>query len=476
VIIINENNISNDLWFTLKYLEVSDFQKPFNIELNFLSTYEVRNIDIQLIIHTKHKESFLWKPLTLIKSKNDTYTCNISSAKLRTVKDAKLEQATLVELRVKKKKDYIGNHALSLLKLKKFEDSKIQFYKLLNKLNLNANIKNNWKETYNSLILINQNFLESTDINITEDNKSNKGKSKKVNKILVSGMGWSGSGALYDFFLEFENTKETIKEFQFIEGTKGLFNVYKKIKLKQLTIEDINELFWYAIFGNIVGYTYPEIRLTNSAKQFTLGEKAESYSIACKNFFDKLEKNIHKLNIDIFHNITKDFINAIFIEYTNLSNNSEYILLDNVIHAERINAVELLDDYKIFVTFRDPRSNYVAHFNENPRFNPDVDLYIKDYKTKREQFQKSLSNTKDKNNIHIVQFEDFVLSQSYRDNIIEKSNLDPNRRIEFSRFKPWESEKNVFLHETFENQDIINKITKELQEYCIDKRTINKEN
>ena len=152
------------------------------------------------------------------------------------------------------------------------------------------------------------------------------------------------------------------------------------------------------------------------------------------------------------------------------------VLFDNLIHAYNLDAVPALDDLSMFCAFRDPRSNYVARIRENKRFSGTVESFVQSYRKMRVRIDRLLEQVEDElaqdttstTRVHTVQFEEFVLSRACRQDLAQKAGLDLAQHDEYAFFKPWESRKNVFLHETHDNPDEIAYIARELPEYCVD--------
>jgi len=92
--------------------------------------------------------------------------------------------------------------------------------------------------------------------------------------------------------------------------------------------------------------------------------------------------------------------------------------------------------------------------------------FIKRYRKRRKKYNSDiLSLEKQSSFIHTVQFEDFVLSEEYRNQLAQKIGLDLKDQDKHCFFKPWESEKNIDNYKRFSKQDEINKIEQELPEY-----------
>lgn len=296
---------------------------------------------------------------------------------------------------------------------------------------------------------------------------------KKTKKILVSGVGWSGSGAIYDFFSEFENVKAIRGESQLLEGVQGIINLVMKIGDSDGFVIAAIDFFFYAMLG------YSEWKNSNTFKMFYFvrqrleSKRSLEYVLDVKvvSYLLSLCLIAHPKKFDLrFKEFTNESINRLAVDCDVAEN--EFALLDNVIHIWNVHLIEYFDDISIYCAFRDPRSNYVALLKENSGYVTSCDNFINEMKKKLPIFRKRVAAV-DKNfdgasgrKIFVIQFEEFVLSALFRDELIARSGLDSAQQNKHSKFRPWESARNVMLHHEYEKPEEINKIAAALADYC----------
>ena len=148
-------------------------------------------------------------------------------------------------------------------------------------------------------------------------------------------------------------------------------------------------------------------------------------------------------------------------------------LLDNVIHIPNLQAVEFLDNIKVFCTFRDPRSNYVALLREAGHFNDPVQMFVTKRRNKFKRCHQLVDDYSEKypfpnkKSVSKVLFETFILSPEYRAAIARELGLNTETQDKFKYLKPWESVRNVLLHQEHSPSSDIDYIERELAPYCV---------
>lgn len=293
-------------------------------------------------------------------------------------------------------------------------------------------------------------------------------------RIFVSGMGWSGSGAVYDFLKEHASiVAQTIPwEYPCLECSAG-FKSFLKLKDKK---ENLDKKCVRFFFLHMLGYAPLHVGMDFKSAlvaRRNSQNKDENFSLRyaknCLNFvsttmellfdetgsFGDFDSRLKLFATEIIENLM-----SVGIDTTKIA------LFDNCIHINNLHLLEYIENAIIFCSVRDPRSNYVALKRENKGFNRTVKQFTSNYKKHREKYfnEKILQNPK----IRMVQFEKFVSSESYRENLALELGLDLRLREKFKYFKPWESFRNTQLHLDYENQDEIRYIEEHLSEYCVD--------
>ncbi len=368
----------------------------------------------------------------------------------------------------------------------------------LNNNNLDDNLNNNLDSSLNSSLdsSLDKGLGNSHDNNLDNylindaktgykkygDNTSqtSPGNYVSMQKILVSGMGWSGSGALYDFFREFE-TVDYFQEFEkfdnvlgeprFLDGKYSLYALYEKLGQPERFKKELINFFWFTLFGYTFPYNYSQFKCMNHAKVFLHGKNGYHYAESVNTLMNNLNKYsfvaVDNFISDNYISIVSEFVDAVFKPGTYDIKTHKFVLLDNVIFLKNILTTQITDNFHICCTFRDPRSNYVARVQEDPKFADSADVFIRRYRMIRENFSNNLQAIpQKKSSIHQVQFEEFVLSEDYRNRLAEKIGLEAADQNKYRFFKPWVSEKNIFNYKSFHDQNAIKLIAAELPEYC----------
>ncbi len=247
-------------------------------------------------------------------------------------------------------------------------------------------------------------------------------------KIILSGMNWSGTGALYDYFREFSCVKALPYE-QRLWKESDYSLVWGYNNLENLDDEKLSEYLlrfflvpitglaiprnWQDVFGSRVGFA--NIR----------NDKSGLYSAAAAEFIEKILelKDKQQLNKTSFINRAVELSDKILDIVSD--NFKGHILPDNAVHLSDIETFRFFSNAYLLCVFRDPRSNYAARFHENVRFNRDPEAYVKYYRETRESFiskKEELESLSDR--IIEVQFEEFILSDEFRNNLSTKIGLD----------------------------------------------------
>ncbi|WP_396442773.1 tetratricopeptide repeat protein [Limnospira sp. PMC 737.11] len=298
-----------------------------------------------------------------------------------------------------------------------------------------------------------------------------RSKIRTVQKIVVSGMGWSGSSALYDYFREFKNIKVLKGEARFLENSSSLLTLYDKIRKVTDWWPSFLGFFFCSLLGFKVMNRSEEYKSMGAARRFSLSPDAKTYS----ENVNKLMGNASPLlagkgdTLSNFKIFADDVANLLSSESD--SHDYDVVLLDNCIKIGNIRLVDCLKNTKLFCTFRDPRSNFVSRKRENVAYLDDASMFIKsrrdnysEYHSLVSEYQEKTQNTS--NQVFKVQFEEFVLSETYRQELAQRAGLDLSTHEPHQHFKPWESKKNVYLHQTYENQEEIRAIEQAFPEYC----------
>ncbi|MEQ9566453.1 MAG: hypothetical protein RLN85_11695, partial [Pseudomonadales bacterium] len=344
-------------------------------------------------------------------------------------------------------------------------DSVVAFSKVLDALELDEGIREKWAQAYGNIA-----NAMAGELRIGEEQLPGLNDCRKV---IVSGMGWSGSGAVYDYLSEFHKVVPIKGETPYIEAERTLKSIYGNLDDSQKLNRSLLEFFFYAVLG------YAKFRSKDDCKLFQYARRKAENNI--EEFSDVLlEFSLFAAHlicaddddgrINAFKKLSTFVVNELSIRRK--IRKDEVALLDNAVHIYNIRCLEFLDDTTIICTFRDPRSNWVARVREAPfadsanQFSKKAEA-IKQYISQVDAYSQKYPFP-NKKSVKRIAFEDFVLSEEFRDEIATQIGLNLSERDKYSCFKAWESAPNVFLHQEYENQGDIRIIEDAMSEYCYD--------
>lgn len=289
-----------------------------------------------------------------------------------------------------------------------------------------------------------------------------------ISKLAVSGMYWSGSGAVYAYLSEFYQVSAVPGELRlWKEGNFSLNPLSQKIKNHEEFQKGLQHFLLIALTGTGTISNWQEQMASGYALKAAREDIGGSYAKVCRIF---IEEALSVSNKTEFTKTAANFSDNLARNWG--AGDNKMVLFDNIIHIGGIEAAALFGDAKILCVFRDPRSNFTARWYENPRFDRDLDRFIKYYRKTAQSFDEKVSKDPVKyKNIIRVSFEEFVRSEKYRDSIAEFCGLDLTKRKAGKFFKSSKSMKNTTNYKSFPDQDVIKKIEKELGAYCIDELT-----
>lgn len=314
--------------------------------------------------------------------------------------------------------------------------------------------------------------LKDFDSHVVEDNI------RLPRVVLVAGMGWSGSGAIFDYLAEFNKVTAVKGESPYL--VRGEYS----LRTIERSLDDCDALKTQLVsffYSNVLGFDEikqgKDLKAFSYARSRSLGRRQSAHfdaaSVFCFLSGQLLRESDSGKRREIFSSLVKLVVGRFAISVDVPEGN--IAIMDNVVPIQHISIGSFLENTDIYCCFRDPRSNYVALVRENPGFHQSVSVYAK----KRADSLKKLSALVEKKSgsgqgvqggcvIHKVQFERFILSEAFRDEMASYLGLDLRDRKKHSKLKPWESMRNVVLHQEHPDQEEIRLIEKELGEYCVE--------
>ena len=108
---------------------------------------------------------------------------------------------------------------------------------------------------------------------------------------------------------------------------------------------------------------------------------------------------------------------------------SDVTVFDNLVLAHYIEGINLCDNIKAVVVWRDPRSNWQAIKQECPKktvkriWGGNVKEFIRRYRWRQERYNANIDKVKC--TVKKIRFEDFMLKQAVRDDVVRWCGFDP---------------------------------------------------
>lgn len=356
----------------------------------------------------------------------------------------------------------MGDIVIQLLKLGQFNEAKVVFGFLMSRNFPNHELSELWNCNFSKLIMM----LKG---NCTATKHDRDHTSERHRKIMVSGMGWSGSGALFAYLREFHHIQCVDAEIQHLTGLHGLSSLRAQSQERNSFMNQMIDHFFTAILGLSRYQDYQGYRAINNTGPFVYGSHGKAYAEGVSQYLDLILSNVQDFPFS-----SKTLSAAADILLSTLAGcssksgdepSNKVLLFDNVIKVHQLGEISSLENAKLVAVVRDPRSNYVALCRESVKFNPSASDYIQFYRNRRLKTQKELEKLSCNDSVKVIRFEDFVNNEKFRKEIAGWLGLDLQDRNEFTHFKPWISQKNVENYRDFPDQKAIRLIERELPEY-----------
>ena len=326
--------------------------------------------------------------------------------------------------------------------------------------------------------------------------------------ISVSGYGWSGSSACIDILKEFEGFGVFNGEFRIAKDPYGLIDLEESLVHNwdfvrhDVAIKDF--LNYCKVLGRDTGLfsrsgkdfsNKLDVDFMSKSKAYVdkitdmvyLGDTSvHRYNIpAYKNFFMKIRSKIGESNAEFmylarpdksnFIKETRNYINSLFGDYID-SNKINTLVLDQAVPPTNIsNSAQFFEKIKVIIIDRDPRDIYSSLVKNNTLLGPDLnskdsaEKYIKWHKVLRNNSQSKIASKENPSNVLKLNFEDLVCNY---DKSVEKianflgENIVHKYKNRYFDSNSKRSKSNVGLWKNHTNQLVMEKISKELKDYC----------
>lgn len=263
--------------------------------------------------------------------------------------------------------------------------------------------------------------------------------------VFIGGTGWSGSSAVHDYLLNYANVVESeVGEQKIISGLVKIYNFNNGESLfglrlgKIMTNPELYPVRSLDIFSirDLIDFLYTKFRVSES--MVDTFKNIFNYYIT-NDYKEKYLREIRKVHdncdIDILADSIKNIVKAIYKSgcsdslflIDNALNANNYELISEVMKKMNGEAISILvirnplDQYSDLKTFANKKLFHIVHFCYN---------YIR-----------TLKRIKGNNKIIVIKFEDFILNEYARSEIIKRLNIQIKGNPLF--YNPSDSIKNI---------------------------------
>ena len=319
--------------------------------------------------------------------------------------------------------------------------------------------------------------------------------------ILIEGMGNSGSTAMWDFLMDFDNVVATSKtSTKIVREPHGLNDVLRDI---ESSVRFRNSLLIF--FGkHVLGLSMPgefakksrfyqsnsklktiikvvsfrskrqikrlEIKSLKQAQSIMLNDSQVSVLKSFENLLVSIYSTACIQKIPVIINVfVKDYLKSFFPFYE-----GQYILVRNLFKMSYrdVTTLKYLSNIVYVPVIRDPRDQFVDLCLRGSKISPSN--FSKQYLNSIQYLDKVINNSDSlKISILNIQFERLILSEKYRDEIIRKFNLSQNSLKQEKLFNCLSSNRNIAIYKNFDNKKAIRLIEKTLYNYLCNLNDIN---
>ena len=334
---------------------------------------------------------------------------------------------------------------------------------------------------------------------------------KNLNYICVIGYGRSGSSACIDLLKEFEGLHILDGEFRIAKDPHGLLDLESALvdnwdfMRSDIAIRDFISYCHmlsrgsglFKRFGkdfenkiNINFMNFVEEYVHSLTDFLYFGDSAvhRYSSSSLQAFVSRIRSKLNKSNAistyfskpseDFFINKTQFFLDNLFV---NFLDKGDTIVLDQSISPVNIkNTKKYFRSSKVIVVDRDPRDIYIDLVEKGMLIGADLniqrsaDKFIEWYGLMRNNLKNEVGDKELSKCVLRLNFEDLVCDYEKsvkKINIFFKSNMIYKSKYKFFNPKSYKTKANVGLWKMYKNQDIINKISDKLPQYCININT-----
>lgn len=275
--------------------------------------------------------------------------------------------------------------------------------------------------------------------------------------LLVTGTGWSGSGAVSDFLRGLASVNEP-----FPPPELSLF----RGRINNVTVADVvaasdggdwPQALAGFVLTSVLGFGLTDLEgqvheqaMRKSAYAHVVRDDAAVAALLAA--ADRLADDGQRLLAHpdlaprVLPGMLRDFFDRVL--RVSVTPGQTHVLLDNPLRPDHLELLRLLPRTRAIVVMRDPRDQYVAETYErrvkDGRQLGSVDAFVRSRRRMVEAFQQARAAADLDRQVHVVWFEDFVTRREVREDLLREVRLvGTTAPTGGGRFRPEESIKNI---------------------------------
>ena len=282
--------------------------------------------------------------------------------------------------------------------------------------------------------------------------------------LAVSGMGWSGSGAVYGHLVDHESAAGVDGESRLIEGRCGLATLPVEPEPGDADFHSsLAAMFQYCLIGLAPCQDWEDYRHVRNARRASGGPRGDIIAEASLDALHALLEASPDDRSEVLHRWMPMLLEAATFAQVGVSDRVP--VLDNVVHVGNLRFAQWLPDVLFFAVVRDPRDQFLDNVQKNPHYHGDVGRFIKRYRRSRRRLDVALSTTP--HSVRAVHFEHFVRDPTYRAAVVGDVSRELGA-ITKPQFDPAASQRNIGFWKDSPHHEAVNAITEALPEFLVD--------
>ncbi|MCP1727892.1 hypothetical protein J2T60_001892 [Natronospira proteinivora] len=274
------------------------------------------------------------------------------------------------------------------------------------------------------------------------------------NKVTVSGMGWSGASAVYDFFCDQDDVIPVGGGFRPFTGNWSIAPIFEHCSQADECARALILFLLQKYFGVWPADNAPMHRMYEQFLREESGEKLwEAFLYSCRQF-ERLIAEAYREGQGVDEIGLRNTFGGALDFYAQSYGEGQLYLFDQLLKfgSQGFEGLGYMEGFDMVCVVRDPRDVY-ATLKMNASA-PPVERFASRYASQRRMLDKAIgAQVPGNERITVVGFEAFVLNEGLRQRLAEKLGLSGGIRMEGSQFKPEESSENIGVYRQILNED-----------------------